>query len=248
MAMRPTFRNLSDSFEGWMYRNGLQRQLTMLERGMLVESKQDSNGKRVHRLTKAGRIVALGERDPVARWNRTWDHKWRIVLFDIPQSRANERTRLRRSLSARWFGYLQNSVWISPDPLAGERKALGNAEVDVESLILLEARPCAGETDAEIVDGAWNFEVINQHYQHHAEVLDRMPREPVAEGRYAKKWGRWLREEGAAWDAAMRSDPLLPTCLHPSDYLGVRAWNRRLQVMRQAGRRLRTFRQMESHR
>jgi hypothetical protein len=41
------------------------------------------------------------------------------------------------------FGHLQNSVWISPDPLTAEREVLGGGEINVESPILLEARPCA---------------------------------------------------------------------------------------------------------
>ncbi len=67
-----------------------------------------------------------------------------MVLFDVPQSKASDRARLRRSLADRGFGYLQNSVWITPDPLTEEREALGAGRVDVESLIILEARPCAG--------------------------------------------------------------------------------------------------------
>ena len=39
------------------------------------------------------------------------------------------------------FGYLQNSVWITPDPLAEERQILGGGKINVESLILLEAGP-----------------------------------------------------------------------------------------------------------
>ena len=50
-------------------------------------------------------------------------------------------------------GYLHNSVWITPDSPAEERQILVDGNINVESLILLEARPCAGETDAEIV--AW---------------------------------------------------------------------------------------------
>jgi DNA-binding transcriptional regulator PaaX len=65
------------------------------------------------------------------------------------------RTTLRRYLRDKGFGYLQNSVWISPDPLAAEREVLGGGKINVESLILLEARPCAGESDAEMVAGAW---------------------------------------------------------------------------------------------
>lgn len=38
---------------------------------------------------------------------------------------------------------MQHSVWIISDPLAQERECLGGAKINVESLILREARPCA---------------------------------------------------------------------------------------------------------
>jgi hypothetical protein len=37
MLARPTFRNLTDSYESWAYRNGLLRQATTLERRQLLE-------------------------------------------------------------------------------------------------------------------------------------------------------------------------------------------------------------------
>jgi hypothetical protein len=49
---------------------------------------------------------------------------------------------------------VQNGVWIAPDPLTEERQTLGGGQINVESLLLLEARPCAGESDAEIVASA----------------------------------------------------------------------------------------------
>ncbi|PYI80803.1 MAG: hypothetical protein DME26_20925 [Verrucomicrobia bacterium] len=73
MAARPTFRNLTDSFESWAYRTGFHRQLAALEQQRLVETKQESTGGRVHRLTEAGRLRALGARDPVVCWKRRWD-------------------------------------------------------------------------------------------------------------------------------------------------------------------------------
>src|SRR5260370_916786 len=68
---RPTFRNLTDSFESWAYRNGFDRQLTELERRTLVESsiapaRGRESSDRVLRLTEAGRLHALGGRDPEA--------------------------------------------------------------------------------------------------------------------------------------------------------------------------------------
>src|SRR5690348_16092378 len=37
LLARPTFRNLTDSYEGWAYRNGLLRQAAKLERQHLLE-------------------------------------------------------------------------------------------------------------------------------------------------------------------------------------------------------------------
>ena len=242
ILMRPTFRKLTDSFESWAYRTGVHRQLAVLEKRQLVESREDSSSDRVHRLTEAGRLAALGGRDPVARWNRSWDGKWRMVIFDVPQARESARARLRRSLVQRGFGYLQNSVWITPDLLTGEWEALHGAPVNVESLILLEARPCAGESDAEIVAGAWNFDAINRRYHRHAEVLAALPKQvPAGKGK-AKRLHAWLREERLAWLEAVHLDPLLPECLHPPRYCGMSAWKRRLEVMAQAGLQMRSFR------
>jgi len=95
--------------------------------------------------------------------------------FDVPTGQNAQRERLRRYLRDNGFGYLHNSVWITPDPLAEERQILGGGKINVESLLLLEARPCAGESDAEIVAGAWDFERINRRYARHLKVLAARP-------------------------------------------------------------------------
>lgn len=146
---RPTWRNMTDSFEAWAYRNGFQRQLAELERRQFLESQPTTTdcsapSDRVFRLTEAGRLCALGGRDPEACWKRSWDGRWRPVLFDLPMAQSAQRDRLRRYLRDRGFGYLQHSVWVSPNPMAEAKALLSGATANVGSLILLEARPCAG--------------------------------------------------------------------------------------------------------
>ena len=65
------------------------------------------------------------------------------MLFDVPTGRTAQRARLRRCLRDKGFGYVQNSMWITPDPLREKRQILGGGKINVESLLLLEARPCA---------------------------------------------------------------------------------------------------------
>jgi phenylacetic acid degradation operon negative regulatory protein len=238
---RPTFRNLTESFEGWAYRNGLLRQLHRLERRQWLESQTGPAGCRLHRLTDAGRLQAMGGRDPEACWRRSWDGRWRVVLFDVPETRSSTRNKLRRYLRSRGFGYLQNSAWITPDPVDRERAILADGPVDVESLILLEARPCTGESDADIVAGAWDFDEINQGYNRYREILLRRPHRRLDTEAAANGLHRWLGEERVAWLEMMDRDPLLPQALLPAAYAGRRVWRLRREIMAEVGEQMRRF-------
>jgi phenylacetic acid degradation operon negative regulatory protein len=238
MLTRPTFRNLTDSFESWAYRNGFLQQLARLEQQTLIVSQGETRSDRAYRLTSEGRLQALGGRDPEERWGRRWDGKWRLVLFDFPQAEAKLRDRLRRHLRDRGFGYLQNSVWITPDSLGEERQLVADGSVAVESLIFLEARPAAGETDAEIVGGAWDFERINRLYNDYLSLLENPPAEAL-DVAAAKAIQRWCRVERLAWLEAVSQDPLLPDRLLPAGYIGKRVWRTRTKVLGELAERMR---------
>ncbi|HHY86471.1 MAG TPA: hypothetical protein GYA07_13200 [Verrucomicrobia bacterium] len=246
MAMRPTFRNLTDSFESWAYRKGLLKQLHRLEKQRLLERDARHSEDRLYRLTAAGRLHALGGRDPEERWARAWDGSWRLVIFDVPCERDIERDRLRRYLRSKWFGYLQKSVWITPDPLEDEVAILGKGKINVESLVLLEARGCAGESDASIVQGAWEFDEINRCYERHLEILDRRPEGPLRTRAASNALARWAAAEREAWAEALSKDPLLPVRLLPPNYLGRQAWLKRVQVFQKAAAQLQTFELMDA--
>ena len=205
--VRPTFRNLTDSFESWVYRNGFNRQLAELERRKLVESSlAPARGReasdRVLRLTEAGRLHVLGGRDPEAAWRRSWDGRWRLVLFDL----------------------------------------LDEARINVESLIFLEARPSAGETDEEIVSGAWDFEEINRLYSNYRTVLEAFPGKLMLDKSGAQELRRWAATERIAWLEAISADPLLPRRLLPQGYRGREAWRLRIKTLRAAAGQMHSFR------
>ncbi|MBI2633440.1 MAG: CRISPR-associated endonuclease Cas2 [Parcubacteria group bacterium] len=46
--------------------------------------------------------------------SKKWDKKWRIVIFDIPQSKRIYREALRGKLKQLGFYRLQQSIWIHP--------------------------------------------------------------------------------------------------------------------------------------
>ncbi|MHB1086833.1 MAG: CRISPR-associated endonuclease Cas2 [Minisyncoccota bacterium] len=67
-------------------------------------------------LTQKGerRLHLLKLRGFVIPKPHTWDKKWRVLIFDIPEKRKQLRKRLREMLTAIGFVRLQDSVWVLP--------------------------------------------------------------------------------------------------------------------------------------
>jgi phenylacetic acid degradation operon negative regulatory protein len=244
VATRPTMRNMMGGYESWAYSTGWERQLDALEASGHVESRTmgaDSQN-RVYRLSAKGRVAALGGRDPEACWARSWDGMWRMVLFDIPEIRGAERWKLRRYLRSREFGCLQNSVWISPHPVELERSILEKGKIHAESFMVLEGRPAAGESDMDLVEGAWDFEEINKRYQGFEEVLLEVPKLKLRNESAAVELRDWWRREREAWIDAVSIDPLLPRALWPEGYRGEIAWQARVKCLGRAAKKALDFR------
>ena len=239
-ALRPSWRNvLGDSFESWAYRNGLGRRLAELERLKLIERRTSPDGtERLVRLTSLGRGTALAGVDPTERWSRPWDGRWRLVLFDVPEAKHHERARFRRALRELRFGYLQNSAWISPDSLDEMRAHLAGTATNVESLVLFEGRPSGGESDQDLVAGAWDFAAIRQAYDEWARVVDAAPKRSVRSSLNEKAIRAWAARERSAWLAIVARDPFLPEALLPAGYPGRAAWTRRVRLLTDFGQAL----------
>ena len=164
--------------------------------GEIAVSGEGPIDQRVLRLTEEGRRAALGGIDPVAAWSRPWDGFWRVVAFDIPETATARRTRLRRRLHEFRFGWLQNSVWITPDPIEAFRAGLDETGIAPDSLTYLEARPAGGESPAALVTAAWDFAALARSYSGYEEILAARPSSLA--GTHAA-WLRWLHAENRAW-------------------------------------------------
>jgi len=230
MVITADYKNLGESFECWAYKNGFLRRVHELEQGDFLESDiEEKSLQRVYRLTASGKKQALGGRDPVEMWSRPWDGVWRMVIFDIPVRENKIRARLRRILLKHHFGCLQQSVWITPDPMETIRQQIGEELVDSKVLTCLEANPCMGESALDLTKSAWKFPQINARYQQHIELL-----KSFSKRRHSLDWTKrrdWLAEEKESWDACMALDPLLPREMIPAGYLGELAWETRLRTM-----------------
>ena len=68
------------------------------------------------KLTAKGRVLLqrLELTDYKIKKPKRWDGKWRVLIFDIPETRKTQREKVRRTLAHIGFSRLQDSVWIYP--------------------------------------------------------------------------------------------------------------------------------------
>ncbi len=235
VLMSPSMNRIGESFEEWAYKNGFHRQIKELEkRGFLESDPAEKGGKRVMRLTRQGVLRALGGADPAARWNRPWDGKWRMAMFDLPETKRALRNSLRNELRAARFGCLQGSVWLTPDPvedLLG--KFMKKSGEESRTILFFSGHPCDGAADADLVKAAWNFPAIHKAYRDYRTHIKHLPRSGDEIRERLLDWGNVERD---LWDRCMKLDPLLPRQLWPRRYLGETVWNERLRALKAAGK------------
>jgi len=87
--------------------------LKRLKMEHLIEKRGD-----IYKITKKGdRLVDSIFNIAKLKQNKKWDHMWRVIIFDIPERRRNEREGMRRMMVTMGFKKLQASVWVSPYPI-----------------------------------------------------------------------------------------------------------------------------------
>jgi phenylacetic acid degradation operon negative regulatory protein len=234
LLMFPTFRRWNESYEGWLYSNGLLARLRHLEKQKLLARVGKSKGRGqewVFEITDAGRVRICGGRDPEDRWRRKWDGWWRQFVFDLPMTHHATRPRLIRWLRGNGFGYLQDSVWISPDPAAGLAETLKPFAEDAEAFTVLECRCAPGFTNSSLVKAAWQFAKINEGYRAYQRFAVEAKRRLNKGKLHPRELFALLHTEQSHWATAMRRDPLLPLPLWPGDYEGRRAWQARKELI-----------------
>ncbi len=226
----PTLNKWGSSYDGWLYRNGLLRRVRYLETQKLLARKREGS-KWVWKVTAAGRQSAQGGREPERLWQRRWDGWWREIVFDLPVTEHRARSSLVRWLRANGFGYLQDSVWISPDRIDTLTDALNRHRENTACFTILECQCARGFTNAGLVNGAWPFDQINAAYQDYERFardnLKRVRRHDL----HPREVFTLLQVERTRWREAFTLDPLLPKALWPRGYRGHNAWQLRRHLL-----------------
>lgn len=115
-------------------------------------------------LTKKG-DSHLKNRFPLAKLQQqSWNQKWCIVGFDIPEKQKQQRNKLRRKLEHIGFAQLQKSIYLSPHPLAKEVVSFIKDVGLSKYSFVLEGKQKHLQVNQEKINKLWNTEEISNSY------------------------------------------------------------------------------------
>lgn len=101
--------------------NYLRQTISRLEKQKLVELSEEA-GKQVIKLTKDGelKILKYAIEELKTEKPKTWDRKWRLVIYDIPTKKKQLQNIVRGTLKRLGFLKIQESVYLIPFPCFDE--------------------------------------------------------------------------------------------------------------------------------
>ncbi len=128
--------------------------------------RQRSGRRSFYSLSPAGRhLLNQGTRRIFRRPRDSWDGRWHIVGYSVPEEQRGLRDALRKRLSYLGFGQLPSGTWISPHDLRSEVDELVvelGAETHVEHFRGAYAGPL---DDRALASRAWDLQTLAHAYQ-----------------------------------------------------------------------------------
>jgi phenylacetic acid degradation operon negative regulatory protein len=159
--------------------------------------------------------------------NHTWDKKWRIILFDVPESKRTIRQMFRLKLMDLGARMLQSSVWITPNRDVVDRFNSIITETDlVESVHFFESDHVGGN-QIDVVK-LWDLPKVAEDYQNLFQQFQKEYRQ------LKNRQNRSFFAKCMVVNLALhcKNDPRLPAELMPKNWVGYEAitWYEKLRV------------------
>ncbi|OHA62117.1 MAG: CRISPR-associated endonuclease Cas2 [Candidatus Wildermuthbacteria bacterium GWA2_46_15] len=102
---------------------------------------------------------------PVFPVRSSWDEKWYLVNFDVPEKFTRKRNILREKLKRLGFARLQNSVWISPYDFLGNVEKIIK-EYQLEPYVIFSISPKVGPLKSkELAERIWNLGKVQEEHK-----------------------------------------------------------------------------------
>lgn len=200
--------------------------LRLEQEGLIRKLRKDKKTRLL--LTDKGNKFITGHREVVRSSPHSWDKKWRLVIFDIPEEKRRLRDYLRRYLKTLGFGKVQRSIWISPYDFSEIIQRYAGKLKLSDYIFQITADKFKGLSGAALVQNFWDLKDIHNKY---LELIDRYTKrqaelaELIIKVPRGKDISKQIIKEYLLWDyqSIQSRDPRLPQEFLPDDWGGNKA-------------------------
>lgn len=119
--------------------------------------------------SKGEKLITSGAQRIFLGRQGSWDGRWHLLTYRIPDEHADLRTRLRRELGWIGFGRLDSSLYIAPYDYTDELKELCERLPVADFVDHFEAQYLGPDSDQDLVNRAWDLDELNEQYRHFIE-------------------------------------------------------------------------------
>jgi phenylacetic acid degradation operon negative regulatory protein len=142
----------------------------MTRRGWL--RRRRSGRRAFYALTPAGALrLEQGVRRVYRTGTESWDGRWRLFTYVIPEERRAVRDRLRRELTWLGMGPLSRSTWVTTRDLAPVLREMSAARGLDGEVALFDARNLGPADDQALVERCWDLPAIAAQYRRFIAVV-----------------------------------------------------------------------------
>ena len=147
----------------------------------------------------------------------SWDGKWRILSYEIPEKKRDLRDKLRREVSGWGLGPWHRSFWLTPHPIIDNLKQLVSQKEEEQYIQAFEANHVFGDRDI-LIEKVWQKSQLDKKYR---ELFKRWHDILSREGDKVQKYQSVVSE----YVKILRQDPGLPAELIGQNWIGFEAFN-----------------------
>lgn len=129
----------------------------------LIE-KTDATDSPKYRLTERG-FNDLCFHFPFFRFLKDqWDGKWRIISYEIPESKREIRDRLRREMQGWGLGPWHRSFWLTPHPVVERLRQLVLGKEEEKYIQAFESNYVFGDREI-LIEKVWKKSQLDKNYR-----------------------------------------------------------------------------------
>lgn len=181
----------------------------------LIEKSADKESH--YRLTETGFNYLCFEFPFFRFLKETWDKKWRIISYEIPESKREIRDRLRREMQGWGLGPWHRSFWLTPHPVINKLKDLVSQKEEEKYIQAFEADYAFGDREI-LIEKVWEKTNLDKKYR---ELFKKWHDILSSNEEKNDKFKKIITE----YIVLLRQDPGLPKELIGESWIGFEGWN-----------------------